>query len=144
MNTSFSNAFGGPSGGAPTSTAPFILAFKNITVLTTGAPADIASVTLPSWCTRYTVVISGSRMLAESLSGSLNVSAYIVRDAASGSGNALTTSAAGPGSTAVTVSITGAPTAIPPATSNTLYLHQTANSGNAGVISVYLMIIPFL
>lgn len=123
---------------------PIIVAFKNINVLTSGAPADIASVTLPSWCTRYTVVTTGSRMLAESAAGSLNTSAFIVRDAASGAGNALTASAAGPSSTAVTVSITGASAAIPPVTATTLYLNQTANSGNAGVISVYLMIIPFL
>jgi len=146
MNTSFSNAFGGPSGGAPTSTAPLIVAFKNITVLTTGAPADVASITLPSWVTRYVVILTGSRCICESASGTLAGASFIIQDVANSSSSSdnMSSSFAGPASTSVTVSVTGTAISRAPSVATTLYLRQSANSANAGTISVYLVLVPLL
>ena len=126
------------------SVQPFIVAFKNVTALTTGAPTDIATVTLPSWCTRYSIASTGSRLLAESTSGTLASASFTVRDAAAGAGNALTTAALGPASTNVTVLVSGTVATVAPLTASTLYLRQTANSGNAGVVSMYLLVTPLL
>jgi len=144
MSTSFSNAFGGPSGGAPTSTAPFMLAIKNATVLTTGTPADVATVTLPSWCTRYIVGAAGSRLVAESASGTLAGATFTIRSVAAGAGTSLISNALGPASTSVSVAVTGGGGTGLPFTENTLYLHQSTNSANAGVVSMYLLITPLL
>lgn len=123
---------------------PFVLAFKNVTVLTSGSPEDVSSVALPAWCTRYFVILTGSRCLAESAAGTLAAATFILRDAASGGGNAASGSFAGPASTSVMVNITGTAASTPPHTSATLYLHQTVNSANAGTISVYAVIVPCL
>lgn len=123
---------------------PFIVAFKNVTVLTSGTPADVASVALPAWCTRYFVILTGSRCLAESAAGTLAAAAFTLRDAAAGGGNAASSSFAGPASTSVMVNVTGTAASSPPHTAATLYLNQTANSANAGTISVYAVIVPCL
>lgn len=123
---------------------PFVIAFKNVTVLTTGTPDDVASVALPAWCTRYFVILTGSRCLAESAAGTLAAASFTLRDAATGGGNAASSSFAGPASTSVMVNITGTAASSPPLTSSTLYLNQTSNSANAGTISVYAVIVPCL
>jgi hypothetical protein len=123
---------------------PFVIAFKNVTVLTTGTPADVASVALPAWCTRYYVILTGSRCIAESAAGTLAGASFSLRDAASGGGNAASSAFNGPASASVMVSITGSPASGPPHTSATLYLNQGANSANAGTISVYAVIVPCL
>ena len=73
------------------SVTPIILSAKNVTVLTSGAPADIASITVPSWVTRWMLVGSSvgatSRLIAESAAGSLSAATFVVLDAAGGSGN---------------------------------------------------------
>jgi len=126
---------------------PFMLAIKNVTVLTTGAGStvDVATVTLPSWCTRYRLTFSGTSIcFAESASGTLAGASFIIRDAASGGGNVMNTTFSGPASTSVVVQVTATSTSAIPATAQTLYLTQTANSANTGVISVYLMVMPLL
>lgn len=123
---------------------PFVLAFKNVTVLTTGTPEDVASVALPAWCTRYYVILTGSRCIAESAAGTLAGATFSLRDAASGGGNSASSNFVGPASTSVMVSVTGTPATTAPHTSATLYLNQTANSANAGTISVYAVIVPCL
>jgi len=129
----------------------YVVAFKNITVLTTGAPADIASLSLPSWLTRYRVASAGVHLLiAETASGTLADSRFFLRDAASGGGAALTASISGPASTTVMILPTAPATdpqtfqPIGTSTSGTLYLRQTANSANAGTVSVYLTLVPLL
>lgn len=124
---------------------PFILSFKSITVLTTGGVGtDIASVNIPAWCTRYTISTAGSRLIAESVAGTLAASSFAVRDAAAGAGQALTTTATGPASATVSVLVTGQTTALHSATSSTIYLRQLADSANAGTISMYLLVVPLL
>jgi hypothetical protein len=124
---------------------PFIISFKNVTVLTTGAPADVASVTLPSWCTRYRLAQSGVHLcIAESAAGTLAGASFVVRDTAGGGGNPISNTFAGPASTSVVVAPVNSGTSVLPSTAGTIYLHQSANSANAGTISVYLVIVPLL
>lgn len=124
-----------------------IVAFKNVTVLTTGAPADVATVTLPSWLTRYVVMPSTTavRCIAESASGTLAAAGFTTHQAAGGSGTSLTaTNITGPASTAAATNASGTGVSVPFATSNTIYLRQTTNSANAGTVSVYLTLVPLL
>lgn len=123
---------------------PFILAFKNITVLTTGTPADLATATLPTWCTRYMVMLTGSRAIAETAVGTLAAASFILRDAASGGGNFASSSFSGPATTNALVNVTGSAAGGPAHTSSQLFLRQTANSANAGTLSVYAVIVPLL
>lgn len=122
---------------------PIVIAFKNITVLTSGAPADLASVTLPTWVTRYASVQANGffRAIAESASGTLAGASIQVFTGTGGTGTNITGSLALP--TVAGVMVTGAGNTSF-GTSGTIYLRQTANSANAGVISVYLTIIPCL
>ena len=126
------------------SLSPFIIPVKNITALTTGAGVDIATIPIPSWCTRYTVAISGSRCVRESGSGSMATANFSVWDLEAGDGDLAAGAFAGPGSDTATVLIPGTAGGSKFFTASTLYLFQSTNSGNAGVISVYLMITPLL
>ena len=126
---------------------PLMVSFKNVTVLTTGAPADVATVTLPSWLTRYVVMPSTTavRCIAESASGTLAAAGFTTHQAAAGSGTSLTASSiTGPASTSVATNASGTGVSVPFATSNTIYLRQTTNSANAGTVSVYLTLVPLL
>lgn len=124
---------------------PFVIAFKNVTVLTSGTPADVASVALPAWCTRYRLGQSGVHLcVAESAAGTLAGASFAVRDAASGGGNSISNAFAGPASTSAIVAPVNTSTSVWPSTAGTIYLYQSANSANAGTISVYLMIVPCL
>ena len=132
------------------STVPIILSVKNVTVLTSGAPADIASISVPSWVTRWTLVGSGvgatSRLIAESAAGSLSAATFVVLDGAGGTGNMVSTgSTTGPASANLgTVIGAAAPGTLAFSTSSTIYIRQTANSANAGTMSFYLVVFPFL
>jgi hypothetical protein len=124
---------------------PFIIWFKNVTVLTSGAPADVASATLPSWCTRYRLAQSGVHLcIAESAAGTLAGASFVVRDTAGGGGNPICNNFAGPASTSVVVAPVNPGASVLPSTAGTIYLNQSVNSANAGTISVYLMIVPLL
>lgn len=126
---------------------PIILSVKNITVLTSGAPADIASISVPSWVTRWTLRGSGlgatSAIYSESGSGDFSAASFTCYDAAGGAGNAISSVIAGL-ATAQRIGSLGASTTIPLSTSNTIYIRQTANSTNAGTCSFYLVVFPFL
>lgn len=123
----------------------FVVAFKNVTVLTSGAPADVASFTLPDWCTRWRLVpTSCGFMEANSAAGTLAGASFDIRPSANGAANAASASFAGPASTSVVTSIVGTSTSLLPVSSTTVYLRQTANSANAGTVSVYLMLMPCL
>lgn len=127
-----------------------VLSAKNVTVLTSGAPADIASITLPSWLTRWSIPNHGvgniqSRLIAETASGTLAGASFTCYTAASGGGSAVSNAITGPTAAGVGSSISGiAPTTAAAFTSNTIYIRQTANSANAGTVSFYLMLLPFL
>jgi hypothetical protein len=127
--------------------SPIYFYVKNISILTTGAPADIGTITIPSWITRYAPatgtgvsVARGVIIVGESLSGTTASATFVVRDAASGGGNSVF-SVNGGGPTATGTIAVGATTSTSQLyTSSTLYINQTANSANAGTISVYVLL----
>ena len=125
-------------------TQPFVIAFKNVTVLTAATPADIASVTLPAWCTRFRLATAGHMCVAESAAGTLAGAALTVQDTAAGAGAAISGAFAGNSGTNAIVLFVNSSTSVTPSTTGTIYLRQTANSANAGTISVYLTIVPLL
>jgi hypothetical protein len=138
---------------------PFIASVKNISLLTTGAPADIASLTLPSWLTRYALVggnfsaagAPSSRVIVESASGP--ISAALITFRSESFAPETSASSASNVSNSVTL-MEGAGTAkgintftaatVPFLTANTIYLRQQVNSDAAGTISVYFHIVPFI
>lgn len=133
------------------SAVPIILSVKNVTVLTSGAPADIASITVPSWLTRWSIPLTSisihfSRVIAETASGTLASAAFTCYTQAGGAGSAVTANIVGPPASGYGSNINGitAGGATPAFTSNTIYIRQTANSANAGTASFYLMLLPFL
>lgn len=126
---------------------PIILRVKNVTVLTSGAPADIASISVPAWVTRWALRGTGfgahSALYAEGGSGNFSAASFTVYDGANGSGNAISGTVAG-GATAERMTAVAANTNAPLSTSNTIYIRQTANSANAATASFYLVVFPFL
>jgi len=134
---------------------PIVISARNITVLTNGAPADIASITLPSWFTRGSLLfatssaVSSSRVIAETASGTL-AGASISLFGSAGGVNALNTTQTLPASAGASVGLWTTATGgniFGPSTAygnDTIYIRQTANSANAGTISVYLVLMPFL
>ena len=122
----------------------YVVSFKDITVLTTGTPADIASVTLPTWLTRWRPFYIGNYCVGETAAGTLAGANFTLRDAAAGAGNAQAASFAGPAAAGVSVGITNTGPTSTLSNGTTLYLRQTANSANAGTISVYLIVMPYL
>lgn len=154
QGNSFASITGEPTDNAALALAlqgfPIILSARNITVLTSGAPADIASITVPDWLTRYmpgvgtSSTTSWSRIIAETASGTLASGQFGLYSGSNGSGTLMTTNAtntlpSSAGSTSPIFFTAGAVSA-----NNTIYIRQTANSANAGTISVYLVLLPFL
>lgn len=126
---------------------PIILSVKNVTVLTSGAPADIASISVPAWVTRWTLRGTGigasSGFYSEAGSGDFSAASFICYDGAGATGNAVSNSSVGGGTAQRITSLSGA-SGIPFSTSNTIYIRQTANSANAATVSFYLVVFPFL
>jgi hypothetical protein len=128
---------------------PFLIKLANLTVLTAGTPADIGSVTLPAWLTRFCLYgaaagpaqASGLICIAESASGTLAGASFTLRDTASGAGNALSNAFTGPIAANGLSQTSGSNVA---SAGTTIFVNQTANSANAGTISVYALVIPLL
>jgi hypothetical protein len=158
-NPSFGDLTGAPTDNAALALAlqgfPIVLSAKNITVLTSGAPADIASITLPSWFTRGCLFFATSstttpsRIIAETAAGTL-AGASVGLFGSAGGTNAINTAQTLPASAGSSVGMWTTGTGgniFGPSTAygnNTIYIRQTANSANAGTISVYLVLMPFL
>lgn len=156
---SFGSLLGDPTDNAALALAlqgfPIVLSAKNISVLTSGAPADIASISLPSWFTRGALFFatssatSTSKVIAETAAGTL-AGASIQLFGSAGAVNPLNTPQTLPTSAGVSVGLWTTATGgniFGPSTvygNDTIYIRQTANSANAGTISVYLVLMPFL
>lgn len=123
---------------------PITVMFKNVTVLTSGTPSDVASVAVPAWLTRYRAErASGSCFVyAETASGTLAGGSWTVY-ASSGGANQITNSFAGPTAQGAT-NVISSSLVSSLFSSGTLYLRQTANSANSGTVSVYLTLVPCL
>lgn len=124
--------------GAPNVSMLVTLNLKNITVLTAGTPADIGTIPIPIGVNRYGIS-SLSIFVAESLAGTLASATFQIWSGPGGTGTLLLSSA-GPAAATNFMVFTGASTVIQ--TSGTLFIRQTANSANAGVLSFYPSIFP--
>lgn len=121
---------------------PLVVQAKSLTVKTSGSPADIGSISIPSGITRWYMMI-GSVLVAETAAGTLAGSSYSFFDAAGGTGNQMNVSAvAGPASAGLKAAIN--PAATPVSTSGTIFIRQLADSANAGTMSFYLLIVPLI
>lgn len=152
-----------PSGGAPGASASpinstfysgiLVLAAKNVTITTSaGGATDIATLTIPSYVTRYNQMCAQASgtgniycffVYAENLAGTAGAATFDVRTAANGGGaSLLTTTPAGPTATGA-MTATRSPTVLTTVqTATTLYIRQSADSANAGTLSFYLYIMP--
>jgi hypothetical protein len=125
--------------------SPVILASATVNILTAGAPADVATITIPAWIQRWSVgaagLADGFRIYNNTAAGSLAAGTCQVRTAASGGGSNLTPVLAPSAGAASYNSTTNA--ALPTTfTSNTLYINQTVNSASSGTVTFYVRIIP--
>jgi hypothetical protein len=115
---------------------------KNVAVLTTGSPADIAVIAVPSWLTRYICIAPSQlsfQVVAETAAGTLGGATFLVRDGIGGTGTSLVTAANGPTAAGGIVMTAGLAVI---GTGMNLYIRQTANSGNAGTCSFYVTLFP--
>ncbi len=127
--------------------APVIVYAKSVTIKTTGSPADIATIVIPTGITRYTVgtnnggSVIGFKALAETASGTLAAGVVDIFTGAGGTGTALTAATWNlPASALAMTGTTAAANLV--LTAGTLYVRQTADSGNAGTCSFYVVIWP--
>lgn len=123
---------------------PLVVAIKNVSVVTSGAPLDVATISLPAWLTKYTLAPSGSRCVPVTFSATMAGASFLVSDAANNADASknINTSFLGPATATGQVNVIGSSSV--PITGGTLYVRQTANSANAGTISIYLLILPCL
>jgi hypothetical protein len=115
------------------------LVARNVALLTAGAPADIATLTVPTGVTRYrfpgsTGPIGLSYLITESQVGNPAAGTCELRDAAAGAGNQVLSANAPPNGAGLG---TGWPTVAGALlyTSGTLTVRQTANSLNAANVT---------
>jgi len=127
--------------------APITLYIKDVDILTSGAPSDIATITLPAGITRYTTSVSAStsgggvRCLPWDFTATMAAANFTLYSAAAGGGTALSGAFTGPASdTVYTGAVAASATTI--VQSSTIYIRQTANSANAGTCDFYVTIYP--
>lgn len=117
------------------------LHINNIPVLTSGSPADIATIAVPSEAGRFTVAIGGIDVVGESVSGALSSAAFDIFDQTGGAGSKVTLSpVVGPSMAGAKSQGNCIPTFI--STSRTLFVRQVADSANSGTCSFYVVIVP--
>lgn len=132
--------------GGATAIMPIQVYVKNVTVLTAGAPADIATISIPPGITRY--ILPGSvtaqdagLIVAETAAGTLANGFFQIRDAAGGAGNQMTDSRTGPTGASTKGSWSPQSSSVV-YTAQTLSVRQTVASLNAGTCSFYVTIFP--
>lgn len=148
----YSSATGtGNDGGAGSVTyggiAPITFYVKDVPVLTSGVPADIATIILPAGITRWTTTLGSStnsggvRCSAWDFTATMAGANFTLYAGAGGTGTALTGVFTGPGSDTVYTSAAAA-SGSTIVESNTIYIRQTANSTNPGSCDFYITIYP--
>jgi hypothetical protein len=113
---------------------------SNVTLLTTGSPADLTSVTIG--LSRY--IVTAVYVESNSAAGTLAAATIDVRTAAAGGGaSVLNAATALTGLTAADKAQSVAVAALGNVqTAATLVLRQTVDSANAGVVSLVIVVIP--
>lgn len=123
----------------------FTFAFRNITVLTTGADADVATLVLPNWLTRFMSGINTwGNVVAETAAGTLASAGYSIYTGPGATGILFSGSALPASIGVATVMTNGFVTHIATGSPITLYLRQIGNSANAGVVSSFWQIRPMV
>ncbi len=134
-----------------------VLRAKNVAVLTAGAPADLVTIAVPDWVTRWTPVRSTTTagtaslafiMVIQESGGLITAGQYGAFDAAGGAGlqlSSLTTNGF-PGAINYIGGAAGQVSsgASQGSASRTIVLRQTANAANAGSVSFYVSIVPLI
>jgi hypothetical protein len=126
---------------------PLMLLYtKSVANITSGAPADIATLSVPSGVTRYrvtgtTAAQSFHAMITETQTGTPAAGTMAVFDQASGQGNQVMATTAPPagGGTMANWASSSASAVL---SSSTLSVRQMVNSANSATISFYVMIEP--
>lgn len=118
---------------------------SNITVLTSGSPSDIATITLPSGLLKWrpygtTVATAVSVMIGRASAGDMSAATFQGWTGAGGTGTQIFSNSTGPTGVGVMGSLTAQTGAI--STASTLIIRQTVNSGNAGTVDLYVELIP--
>jgi hypothetical protein len=130
----------------PSTAFPMILVVKNVTVLTAGVPADVATISVPAEVVRFGTAMgsntsSGSvAAVAETASGTLASASFTLFDGAGGTGNTLYGPVVGAASAGAMTRGSASVNIL--SSSSTIYIRQTVNSANAGTISFYITIMP--
>jgi len=137
------NADGSVAYGYP---ARVMIAAKNVAILTAGAPADLATLSIPTGIARFRFVgssnaQSASTIVTETQTGTPAAGVCEVHTA-SGGGGATVISSTAPGSGAGTAVGWPANNAGQLITGANLYIRQTVNSANAATLSFYVEIEP--
>jgi hypothetical protein len=135
--------------------SPKALKLTAATVLTSGAPADIGSITVPNWITRFTLDGGGGGpiqspcvfVVSTTGSGDLSSATFVIRDGPNGTGQELSNSLPAPSSTSAGTYSSSYYTMNPYgsvviSTSSTIYVNQTTNSANPGAVSVFVILLP--
>jgi hypothetical protein len=119
------------------------LASPIVSLLTAGAPADIGTITIPSYILRWAItnVACAIFIYTNTQTGTPAAGTLVLRSAASGGGTAFNTALA-PSSGANTFVAAGALANGGTFTGNTIYINQTVNSANAATVTVYIQLIP--
>lgn len=137
--------------GAATA-VPLTLYAKSVTVLTAGAPADIATITIPAGVTRWAVVATsdidlnprwlGGVGIVETAAATLQDAVFVFRTAAGGGGielGSLFTALTTVGTSDVIMSFSAT---VATSSASTITVRQTIASANAGTVSFYITIFP--
>ncbi len=125
---------------------PVLLFARSIAILTTGSAADIATIAIPDFITRFTT--SGgattawvTKAYAETAAGTLASATFQVRDASAGGGNNIVAVAGLTAPAAVDTFTTVAGAAIV-STARIIYIRQLTDSLNAGTLTFSIWIVP--
>jgi hypothetical protein len=137
--------FGGDGSFRP---SPGIMLYaKSVSNLTSGAPADLTSIAVPSGITRFRMVggtgpNTFNCIVTESQTGNPAAGTIELRDTAGGGGTQILT-ATGPPNSATPLSTGWVPTSNTVlSTASTIYIRQTVNAAFSAVLSFYILIEP--
>lgn len=127
---------------------PVLVKSGVLNVLTAGAPADIGTISIPAWVTRWAMGTaapgSPSRVLAITAAGTLAAGAITLRDTPAGGGSAFSASVILPASSTNCTPIGQSGAATYQTNVFTVHVNQTTNSANAGTIQIWLWLWPLL
>jgi hypothetical protein len=129
--------------------APFVVSVKNVSAVTSGAPTDVATISLPSWLTRFKGTPgsnAGGEIVCESVTN-LTGATFAVFDTAAGGGTQIMNTAGAPTAafpTSNSINVWASTSNGSANPTSNLYIRQMANSTGAGTLSFYIIILPIL